>query len=146
MLSLSPNPGQTETAREIAGSLVLPQSSYSMVRSVILSIVYHLCRETLIENSPQNIFADTIEGLFEIYKVDVQVELPHGTLFYNNLHCCYLIHTASTRSEAYLLLSQLFIQRNLDALQDHSAKHLTYHVHATLVFTVAQITFLGQLD
>ena len=84
----------------------------------------------MLQQPPQNITADTIESLFEIYKVDAQGGLPLDTLFYNNPQCWYL-----------LFLSQLFIQCNLDARQDHSAKH-----DATPVFTVAQITFLGQLD
>ena len=99
---------------------------------ILLPIVYHLCGETLIENSddgdylvrhpvmpqqpPQNISADTIEGLFEIYKVDVLGGLPLDTLLYNNSQCCYFIRTALARSEARLFLSQLFIQRSFDAL------------------------------
>ena len=55
----------------------------------LLSSVYHLCGETLIENSddasmpqqpPQNISADTVEGLFKIHQVDVQGGLPLDTL------------------------------------------------------------------
>ena len=125
-----------------------------------LSIVYHLCGKNFIESSDdgghlvrhpvvpqqpsQNLSSDTVEGLFEMYKVDIQGGLPLDALLHNNPQCCYSIRTASASSEA-----RLFIQHDLDALQDHFAKKTTRHVQqhdATLVFTVAQITFLGQLD
>jgi len=98
---------------------------------------------------PQDHAVDTIEGLFEISKVNIQGGFPLDALLHNNPQCCYVICTASASSEACLLLSQFFVQRDLDALQDHSAKHLTRHVQqhdATTAFTVAQITSLGQLD
>ena len=44
----------------------------------------------MLQQPPQNLSADTIEGLFEIYKVDIQGGLPLDTLLHNNLQCCYL--------------------------------------------------------
>ena len=93
--------------------------------------------------------ADTVEGLFEVYKVDVQSGLPLDTLLHNNSQCRYLVHTALTTSKPRLLLSQLFVQCHFNAFQNHSSEHFTCHVqrhNATLVFAVAQITFLWQLD
>ena len=88
----------------------------------------HLVRHPVVPQQPsQKLSADTIEGLFEIYKVDIQGGLPLDALLHNNPRCCYLIRTASASLEAHLSLSIFFIQRDLDALQDHSAKHLTCH-------------------
>ena len=110
----------------------------------------HLDRNPVVlHQPPQNLPADTIEGLFEIYEVDIQEDCHSDVLLHNNPQFCNLIRTASASLEACLVLSQVFILRDLDALQDHSAKHLTCHVQqhdATPVFTVAQITFLGQFD
>ena len=71
----------------------------------LLSTVYHLCGETLIENSddgdhlvrqpvvpqqpPQNISADAIKGLLKIDKVDVQGGLP--------LILCFTLFTSSNQ-------------------------------------------------
>ena len=65
----------------------------------LLSIMYHLCGKTFIESSdyadylhgypivlqqpPQHLTVNAIEGLFEIYKVDIQGGLPLDTLFHS---------------------------------------------------------------
>ena len=82
----------------------------------------HLVRHPVVpQQPPQNLSADTIEGLFKIYKVDIQGGLALDALLYNNPQCCYLIRTAS---EA----------RDFDALQDYSTKHLTCHVQLVVLF------------
>ena len=101
------------------------------------------------QQPPQHLSTDAIEGLFEIYKGDVQEGLPLDTLFHNDPQCRYLVCTTPTISKPRLLLSQFLVQCRLDALQDHSAEHLTCHVQqydATPVFTVTRVAFLWQLD
>ena len=101
------------------------------------------------QQQPQHLSADTIEGLFEVYKVDVQGGPPLDTLLHNNSQCRYLVLTAPTSSKPRLLFSQFFVQCHFNAFQNHSAEHLTCHVqqhNVTPVFTVAQIAFLWQLD
>ena len=118
--------------------------------SKVVLVAQSLVRHHVVSQPPRlNVSADTIECLFENYKVDIQGGLPLEALLHKNPQCCCLIRTASASSEARLFFSQFFIQRDLGALQDHSAKHLTCHVQqhdATPIFAVAQITYLGQLD
>ena len=84
--------------------------------------MYNLCRKTFTENSdggdhlvrhptvpqqpPQNVSADTIKGLFEIYKVDTQGGLQLCALLLNDLRCCNLICTVLASSVAHLFLSK----------------------------------------
>jgi len=101
------------------------------------------------QQPPQHLSADAIEGLFEIYEVDVQGGLPLNTLFHNDPQCRYLVCTIPIISKPRLLLSQFLVQCRLDALRDHSAEHLTCHVqqhNATPVSAVTQVAFLWQLD
>ena len=92
----------------------------------------HFVRHPVVpQQPPQILSADTIQGLYKdiLYK-DILERLPLNALLHNNPQSCYLTHTASASSEARarLFRSQFIIQRDLDALQDHSAKHLACHV------------------
>ncbi len=70
---------------------------------------------------------DTVEGLPEVDKIDVEGCIPFQTLLYDVTQSKDLVHTSSSLPEACLLLSNPGVNGCLHPVKKDSAEHLAWN-------------------
>ena len=97
---------------------------------------------------PEGVSVDTVEGLPEVHKVDVEGWVPFQALPYDVTQSKDLVHTSSSLPEACLLLSYPGLNGCLHLVEKDSAEHLAWNGQkgdSTPAVAVLNVAFLGGL-